>query len=170
MTDAPQPAAPAKAAAVPAAKKSGSKMLVIIIAGVVVIAGGAGGWLWHMRSAKAQAQQTERADAPPKTEVKSVLHLESFIVNLQGGSGTSYLRIGIDLGLAGEAKEGEKEAAPTGRLRDSILTVLGAQSVDALLTLEGKEKLKADILKSINDRVPEIDCKEVYFTEFLVQQ
>lgn len=170
MTDAPQPAAPAKAAAVPAAKKSGSKMLVIIIAGVVVIAGGAGGWLWHMRSAKAQAQQAEPADAPPKTEVKSVLHLESFIVNLQGGSGTSYLRIGIDLGLAGEAKEGEKEVAPTGRLRDAILTVLGAQSVDALLTPEGKDKLKADILKSINDRVPEIDCREVYFTEFLVQQ
>ncbi len=146
-------------------------MLVIIIAGVVVIAGGAGGWLWHMRSAKAQAQQAEPADAPPsKPKCVRVLHLKSFIVNLQGGSGTSDPRIGIDLAPAGEAKEGEKEVAPTGRLRDAILTVLGAQSVDALLTPEGKDKLKADILKSINDRVPEIDCREVYFTEFLVQQ
>jgi flagellar basal body-associated protein FliL len=163
MTEAPP-------AATPAAKKPGSKMPIIIAVAVVVVAAGAGGgWMLHARSVKARADQGEHSDAPQKSEVKSVLHLESFIVNVQGGSGTSYLRIGIDLGLAGEAKEGE-QSAPTGRLRDAILTVLGAQSVDALVTPASKEKLKADILKSVNDRLPEIECKEIYFTEFLVQQ
>lgn len=162
---APQPAPPAAAT-----KKSSSKMLMVIIAAVVVIAVGTGGWVWHMRSVKAQPRQPQHTELPKKSAVKSVLHLESFVVNLQGGSSTSYLRVGIDLGLASEAKEGEKDPAPTGQLRDAILTVLGAQSVDTLLTPEGKEKLKADILKSINDRVPEIECREVYFTDFLVQQ
>ena len=56
-----------------------------------------------------------------------------------------------------------------GRLRDAILTVLGTRTIDELLTADGKTKLKQDILKSINASVPEIECKEVYFTEFLVQ-
>jgi flagellar FliL protein len=152
-----------------AAKKSGSKLPIIIGAAVLVIAAGAGGWLWHSRAAKAQAADASPSDAPKKTEIKSVMHLESFVVNLQGASDNGYLRIGIDLGLAAEPKEGEKDASPAGRIRDAILTVLGTQSIDNLLTAEGKTKLKADILKSINTSVPEIGCKEVYFTEFLVQ-
>jgi len=97
------------------------------------------------------------------------MHLESFVVNLSGTSDNGYLRVGIDLGLAIEQKEGEKSTAYTGRLRDTILTVLGTRTVDELLTADGKAKLKQDILKAINDRVPELQCKEVYFTDFLVQ-
>lgn len=158
--------APAAAAA---AKKSGSKLPLIIGAAVVVIALGAGGWIWHSRSAKAQAAEAQSTDAPKKSEIKSVMHLESFVVNLQGASDNGYLRVGIDLGLAAEPKEGEKDASPVGRLRDAILTVLGTRTIDELLTPDGKVKLKQDILKSINTSVPEIECKEVYFTEFLVQ-
>ena len=55
------------------------------------------------------------------------------------------------------------------KLRDAILSVLSTRTVNELLTPEGKEKLKGDILKAINDKVPEVDCKEIYFTEFLVQ-
>jgi flagellar FliL protein len=163
MTEAAHAPAPA------AAKKGGSKLPLIIVAVVVVIALGAGGWFWHSRSAKAQTADAEQTEAPKKTEVKSVMHLESFVVNLQGASDNGYLRIGIDLGLAAAPKEDEKEVSPVGRLRDAILTVLGTRTIDDLLTPEGKTKLKQDILKSINDSVPEIQCKEVYFTEFLVQ-
>ena len=66
-------------------------------------------------------------------------------------------------------KEGDSRGAYNGRLRDTILTVLGTGTVDQLLTPEGKTKLKADLLKAIQNRVPEIQCREVYFTEFLVQ-
>jgi len=147
--------------------KGKSKLPLILVAAIVLIAVAVGGWMWR-RSA---SSSNKAAPAPKKIEVTSTLHLDSFVVNLQDASGTGYLRVGIDLGLAGAAKEGEKEGSPPylPRLRDAILTVLGTRSVDELLTADGKAKLKADLLSAINGRVPELDCKEVYFTEFLVQ-
>jgi flagellar FliL protein len=115
--------------------------------------------------------KTQAAAAAASPEVNSVLPLDSFVVNLQDPAGNGYLRVGIDLGLASAAKDDDKEkqAAYLPRLRDTILGVLGSRSVDDLLTPDGKTKLKADLLQAIDARVPELQCKEVYFTEFLVQ-
>ena len=90
-------------------------------------------------------------------------------MNLSGASGNGYFRVGIDLGLGVELKAGEERAAAIARVRDSILSVLGSRSVEELLSAPGKAKLKDDLLNTIRERVPEIQCQEVYFTEFLVQ-
>jgi flagellar protein FliL len=158
-------AAPTPAANAPAKKKS--KLPLILIAAVLVIGAGVGGWMWRRSAEKPQAA----AAAAPTAEVNSVLSLDSFVVNLQDPSGNGYLRVSIDLGLAAPAKEDDKDkqASYLPRLRDTILGVLGSQSVDALLTPDGKTQLKADLLKAINASVPELQCKEIYFTEFLVQ-
>lgn len=150
--------------ATPAPKKK-SKLPLIIVA-VVVLAGLGAGGHFLMRAHGAQKQDA----AADSTDVKSVLHLESFVVNLQGTQDNGYLRLGVDLGLGVEMKEGDKQSPSMGKLRDTILTVLGTRTVDELLTPQGKEKLKADMLQAINDRVPEIKCQEIYFTEFLVQR
>jgi flagellar protein FliL len=157
--------APVAAPAAPPSpkKKSGGKKVLIAIAAVVCAGIAAGGWLWH-RSASAQSKPAD-TDA---TEVKSVLHLESFVVNLQGGSDNGYLRVGIDLGL-GVTSQGEGQKDITAPLRDTILTILGSQNVDNLLTPAGKAKLKEQILAAINQRLPQVECRDVYFTDFLVQ-
>ena len=123
---------------------------------------GATGWFW-------QRSTSERTTSDGRS-VLSVMHLESFVVNLSGASENGYLRVGIDLGVATDPRQSEKQAASIGRLRDAILSVLATQKVDELLTAEGKVKLKQDMLVAINDRVPEVQCKEIYFTEFLVQR
>lgn len=136
------------------------RVIIVLLVGALAVAG----WLYH-RSVAAQSSQ----DFSPSTDIKSVIHLESFVVNLSGTEGNGYLRVGIDLGLGVKLKEGDSRGAYNGRLRDAILTVLGTGTVDQLLTPDGKTKLKADLLKAIQNRVPEIECREVYFTEFLVQ-
>ena len=55
-------------------------------------------------------------------------------------------------------------------MRDAILTVLTAGKADVLITQEGKAQLKKDILAALQQTVPELDVREVYFTEFLVQR
>lgn len=146
-------------------KKPKKSRGVPLIGAVLIAALGVGGWFWY-RSGQTHPQQESDNSS---SEVKSVMHLESFVVNLSGTSENGYLRVGIDLGIGIDLKEGEKTTAYTGRLRDTILTVLGTRTVDELLTADGKAKLKQDILKAINDRLPELQCKEVYFTDFLVQ-
>lgn len=166
MTEAPS--------AAPVATKKASKMPLIAGAAVLCLAlGGGAGWFMHHRAATAAAAAASAGDpapAAPGSDVKSVMHLESFVVNVQGASDGGYLRVSIDLGLGTEQKEGEgAPAPPTGRIRDTILSVLDTRTVEDLATPAGKDKLKQDMLKAINDRLPELQCKEVYFTDFLVQ-
>ncbi len=101
--------------------------------------------------------------------VRSTLHLETFVLNLADPGQRSYLRVGIDLGL-GREKLGADEPPPIARVRDTILGVLGQSRVDDLLSESGKNKLKADLLRALQERVPGLMVKEVYFTEFLIQR
>ena len=122
---------------------------------------GAGGlWLWigEQRSIGASASATS----------ESTLPLETFVVNLKGSGQRGYLRIGITLGLARSLPR-TPEAVPTAAVRDTILAVLATAQADELLQVDGKRQLKDDLLKALQERVPQIAVVNVYFTEFLVQ-
>ncbi len=54
---------------------------------------------------------------------KGSLHLETFVLNLADPGQRSYLRVGIDLGLAEAVRRGEE--SPVAEARDTILGVLG---------------------------------------------
>ena len=90
------------------------------------------------------------------------------MLNLADPGQRSYLRVGIDLGLAREM--GRTETAPVGEVRDAILGVLAESRVDEVLTAPGKTKLKAGLLHALQERVPGLGVEEVYFTEFLIQR
>jgi flagellar FliL protein len=144
-----------------------SNMLVLILAivgGVAAVAGGAWFYLHQGKTAQAAPQQ--------QAESLHTVHLEGFTVNLADVEENHFLRITIDLGLGRvpkAAKEGESEI-PIARVRDAILTVLTAGKAEALITPVGKAQLKKDVLAAVQQSVPELDVREVYFTEFLVQR
>jgi chemotaxis protein MotB len=129
------------------------RSLVWILPAVVLIA--LAGWFWSKRGSEsaAAANETKR--------VKSTLHLETFVLNLADPGQKSYLRVGIDLGLSKET--GRTENAPSmAQVRDTILSVLGLAEVKELLTATGKIQLKADLLKALQERMPELGVEEIY--------
>jgi flagellar FliL protein len=145
------------------AKKSGSKLLLIcIVAGLLTATGG---WIVKTRLARRTAQ----AGAP--TRVESVLHLETFVLNLPDANSRCYLRIGVDVGLARrEESKAESSAPAVPMVRDTILNVLSTANADEMMTAEGKQKLKAALVRALQQRVPELQVQEVYFTELLIQR
>jgi flagellar basal body-associated protein FliL len=100
---------------------------------------------------------------------ESTLALETFVVNLTGSGQRAYLRVGITLGLARALPRKQAEAVPTALVRDTVLSVLATAQPEDLLKLEGKRQLKDELLKALQDRVPQLAVENVYFTEFLVQ-
>jgi flagellar basal body-associated protein FliL len=74
----------------------------------------------------------------------------------------------VTLGLAHVLPHNREEVAVP-LVRDAILSVLANAKADELLTTQGKEQLKADLLRSITERAPELGVESVFFTEFLVQ-
>jgi flagellar FliL protein len=115
---------------------------------------------------------SKKASGAP--QVKAVMRLESFVVNLADSEGNRFLRVGIDLGLehplAAKGGEAEQLGVPTARVRDTILSVLSTWRSDALLAPDGKQKLKEELVRALRARVPELGVREVYFTDFLVQR
>jgi flagellar protein FliL len=152
-------------------KRSGRRAFAT---GAVLALGiGTGVWWGFVRPRDVNSASQEQA-APART----VLPLESFTVNLADPEEGRFLRITLALGVDGQLptiSRSENKAVETGAVsmatvRDSILTVLAQCKSDQLLTPEGKTKLKADLLDSLNREVPALGAREVYFTEFLVQR
>ena len=110
--------------------------------------------------------------ATPETagqQVKQVLHLDEFVVNLADRDSPAFLRIGIDVGQSEAHKSAAGSPNPVPAVRDTILSVVSAYKADDLLTAAGKTKLKQELVASLQQRVPAAHVVEVYFTEFLVQ-
>jgi flagellar basal body-associated protein FliL len=129
---------------------------------VLALAASVGVWFWTSRA-------TGNADsAAQSSRIKSTLHLETFVLNLADPDQRSYLRVGIDLGLN---KETSRDAVlPVAEVRDVILEVLAQGKVDDLMSPEGKTKLKANLVRVLRERIPQLGVEEVYFTEFLIQR
>lgn len=139
----------------------------------LVLAAGSGIWWGFVRPRDASSANSDQNSA-----TKAVLPLESFTVNLADAEEGRFLRVTMALGVDGQlplVTRGENKPVETGAVsmatvRDAILTVLAKCNSEQLLTPEGKTKLKADLIDSLNRQVPGLGAREVYFTEFLVQR
>jgi len=138
-----------------------SKRLLYMLAALVVAA--AGIYVWFHAHASTSSAPSAAAAA------ETTLPLETFVVNLNGAGQRAYLRVGITLGLSRPLPHNANREPPVALLRDAILSVLASAQPEQLLTSDGKQKLKTDLLNALQERAPELGIENVYFTEFLVQ-
>lgn len=152
-----------------APQKSKTALLFIIVVLISLVGGAGAAWFFLHRGKTAEAAPQQKPPDPGY-----VAHLEPFTVNLADSEDSHFLRITIDLDLghAPKGAEGEKGNGdfPSARIRDAVLAVLTLGKADVLITPEGKAALKHDLIAALQQKVPEIDVRDVYFTEFLVQR
>lgn len=163
MTDqAKAPAAP------PAAKKASKKGLLIGVVALLVVGGGGAGY-WFTRPAVDAAASEQAA---PEEEGESVISFEPFVVNLADGGGGRYLRVNVQLVMAGAeaGAEIEEDAVAKVRLRSEVLDLLTQQNSDTLMTPEGKAALKQAISERASQSVASHKVKDVLFSDFIVQR
>ena len=103
-------------------------------------------------------------------------------MNLADAGGNSYLRLALTLRVADADRknrrqdEGRKSKAEkdtdeaVAAVRDTVLTVLGRQTADALLAADGKERLKAELKAALAEHNADLKVMDVFFTDFLVQR
>jgi flagellar FliL protein len=104
----------------------------------------------------------------PKEEHGFIYSMDPFIVNLADTDQPRYLK--IRLNLEGNSKEQKEEYAKRlPQIKDTILSILSQKKYQELLDSAGKEKLKEEILKSLNPKMAGFRFKAVYYTEFVIQ-
>jgi flagellar FliL protein len=154
-------------AAPPPAKKSKKGLLIGVIGALVVGGGGAGYWF-----TRAPAEAAGEEHTAPQPDGESVVAFEPFVVNLADGGGGRYLRVSVQLVVAGTetGAEIEGEAVKKVRLRSDVLGILTEQTSDTLMTKEGKDELKLAISERASPSIEPHKVLDVLFSDFIVQR
>ena len=147
----------------PARKKRGGfgKLLMLLLPILLI---GGGGWFLLGGGDKAEAQEVAIAQ-------RGMASFETFLVNLSDPGGNRFLKVTLQLVFASvaEAKAIADSAAVMGHLRSAILELLTEQQAPALVTADGKTKLKDAIKAGVTGILKKQKVIDVLFSEFVVQ-
>jgi flagellar FliL protein len=156
-------------------RSGGKKWLVLAAVGSILAGGG-------VVALQRRGKPTEQAQTKPVAFEPGVVELEPFVLNLADPAGDRYFRLTLRLVLDQRAIA-ERAAGGLGqvKLRDRVLSILSRKRAGDVTSLEGKERLRAEILAACEALLAEQPFHEaasdpaparvvdVLFMEFLVQ-
>ena len=98
----------------------------------------------------------------------NIFPLDPFIVNIYDGQELRYLKVKVELEMVAPAIKAEIDGrlAP---IRDSVLILLSAKTLQDIQDVQGKNALKEEILGAINKNISPGKIVKIYFTDFVVQ-
>ncbi len=114
--------------------------------------------------------------APMKIQIvekpeMGVIPLEPFLVNLSDPDSQRFLRCTMKLIIdtkAHQAKILENEAV-LAKIRDSFLVYMSTKMGEELITIDGKQKLRKELLDKANEIMGQPWALDLLFTDFVVQ-
>ena len=130
------------------------KKFLLFLLSVFVFAGG-GGILFYVLQRKKDEQKTAASF--------KIMELEPVVINLSDGHYKMCIR---DRGYTGEESE-LKSKLPA--INDILITTVGAMSSKELISPEGKELLKENLLLKINSVLSGVQVRNIFYREFIVQ-
>ncbi len=152
-------------------KKSNKMMLIVIISLVVAAVGGFTVWKFVLQ--KPVEVETEKAgettdQEAADTEAEWIMEpLDPFIVNLFDGKGVRYLKVKVEIQIKETDKEFIKKMTP--KTRNSLIILLSSKKYSEIGSIEGKVRLRQEILYRLHRILGEGKIKDVFFTDFVVQ-
>jgi flagellar FliL protein len=158
----------------PITPKKQGKLLWIVIA-VLVAAGGAGAWFAFKPSARPESATATATDKPAAPHAAPIYYKfdPAFVVNFGGEGSARYLQVTVEAMARDPATiEGLKNFEPA--VRNDLVMLFSGQDNATLMSVEGKEKLRAATLASIRKVVDSEGgnsklIEAVYFTSFVIQ-
>ncbi len=150
-------------------QKSKKMLFIGLAVGFLILAGINGVLVWKVLSGdSADAKTTETEEVVVEEEEASFMFkLDPFIVNLFDDRGVRYLKVRLDVEVWDITDEQMLKKLP--KIRDSLIVLLSSKKYDEIGSLEGKARLREEILFRLNRILGEGKAKEVYFTDFVVQ-
>ncbi len=157
----------------PKAKGRGKLPWIIIAAAVVVGGGGAGAWFAFKPAEQPDAKTAADKPAAPRTAPIYYKFDPAFVVNFGGEGSARYLQVTVeamsrDTAILDELKNNEPA------VRNDLVLLFSSQDNATLMTVDGKEKLRAATLDTIRKVLTAEGAngkliEAVYFTSFVIQ-
>ncbi len=167
-------------------KKKGKGLLIGIVAGIVVVLLGGGVFAFKFYSSGTDGHSTSTAShgsshsssgssgghssghSSSGGTMDSFYSLDPFIVNLQDNVGTRYLKLTVQLELDSPSLQAEIESHLP-KIRDAVIILLSSKSYADIGTVEGKYRLRDEIVQRVNKFLSGGRVKTAYFTDFVIQ-
>ncbi|MCU7940669.1 MAG: flagellar basal body-associated FliL family protein [gamma proteobacterium symbiont of Bathyaustriella thionipta] len=169
------------------APKSSKKMMIIIIAGVVlllivgVLGGMFFGGFFDDEPAPTETSQSVEGNSEVKADEETDLELSDisywplephFVLNFEGKSKARFMQIGLEVSTTNERSYAAvKKHLPV--IRNEIVLLLSGQKYEEMVTPDGKEQLRAELIETINNILKKHKAKKgidnIYFTSFVMQ-
>lgn len=123
----------------------------------------------HDAEPKVSEEKVEESEHEgEKTSTEVMLNIDDMIVNPAGTSGKMLLL--ASLGLAVDKEDSRKELEQKQVVvKDVIISVLSAKTIEQLSQPVYRDSLKADIITRLAVHVPNIKISNVYFSKFIIQ-
>lgn len=118
------------------------------------------------RRSTSQASETQAPRQSPSNEQSIISLGDPITVNLADTDHAAFLRCSVRLGLVASSKPSEALIPMT---RDLVIRIMAAHTSASLLTTDGRQRAKAELLSDINAEGFN-EVRTVYFTDFLVQR
>lgn len=151
------------------------KWIIIVLVVFLLIGGGFFAYLKMTSVLKDEAETTGKTEKEKARDVVrqsgmpgSMFPIESFIVNLAGSEGKRFLKVTIDLELD-KADTAEEVKSRLPQVKDSVLVLLSSKTFEEVYTVQGKFKLRDEIISRTNSFLKTGKVKNIYFTEFVIQ-
>lgn len=186
MTASPEKPAPEEAAAAPAAPSSSNKPLMAIL-GINTLLLGALVVVPLVRPAPAAAPAAAAHGSGADDEGGSgsgedegshgsgsgaprapIINMGTYTIRLRSADAERYGRFGFDAQMT-NAKDADKVKDLMPLIRDRIIMVLSAKTVDDLAGPEGLEAVKDELRKALNEIIPGQHLQALFLNEFVVQ-
>jgi len=156
----------------PIKPKPAGKLLWIAIA-VVVIGGGAGAWFAFRPAAAPEGTAATPKPAAPHAAPIYFKFDPAFVVNFASEGGSRYLQVTVEaMSRDAAAVESLKSTEPA--VRNDLVMLFSGQDNATLMSVDGKEKLRAAALATIRKVIDSEGgngklIEAVYFTSFVIQ-
>ena len=158
----------------------GGKKKLIIMIGVLIILLGGGVGAWLMLSSKEPAKKsdsttesTSESEKPPVAGPSTYVAMpRPFVFNVAGAERVRLVQIKVQLMTKGSKNEGlAKQHIPL--IEGTLLKIFSMATAEQLMTVEGKDKLRADALGESRNVLNELTSspviEQVLFTGFVMQ-
>ena len=184
-----------------AAKPKSKKKLFIIIGVIVLLGAGGGVAAMLLGGGSAEKKGEHAEEEQEAKKEYATFELENFIVNLSEQSSFVKVKMLVEYDPAllgggtggeggaagGEAKGGHGAGGEGGEgggggmppvlkarepmIKDAVIRVLSSKTVKELLSLDGKEQLKEELIEAMNEAIglDEGPIVAIYFQEFILQ-
>jgi flagellar FliL protein len=149
---------------------SAKKMILLSLVGVLLIAGG-GGAAWFFMGGKDEKpdihEEHAKADGAHE-EPGPIMELEPFLLNLADRDELRFLKVSIKLELdRPEEKTDFQNKVPA--IRDALLVLLSSKESQILRTVNGKRRIREEIMTRVNGVMSKGKIANVFFTDFIIQ-